>query len=360
MKNKLKELKDFLNKGSTAVSRYLDGRSIEKVLRDLWQMFKMWCSEIVYKIKHLEKTNYDLAILHYNAGNISDAILRFRMLQIFWQNNAQELNYLLGRCYLERGAYKKAEQYLDTYIGSGDKKYAAESEYCKNIVSGNIAAILSVPTSITARTFNVLSNNYSQIFFKKKDVVQDHLYRAVTAKMSSIGKPFGARVLDVGCGDGYIGKMMKESKLAGYLEGIDVADRMVEICKVLKSEGIVCYDKLENISIESYVMRQAPNEQAKFDIVVACWVLGYTLNVQEFLHKIGAFVRNGGILAIAIKTHSEEQFLRFDDVIEEFSFNIEQFLEIIKKSMFNLDSEVDVKFADNSPGKVLILVREEP
>ena len=53
-------------------------------------------NEIKIKSQNLTKTNYDLGLYHFNAGNLSDAIFRFKLLKKFGISYP-DLDYLLGR-----------------------------------------------------------------------------------------------------------------------------------------------------------------------------------------------------------------------------------------------------------------------
>ena len=96
------------------------------------------------KLFHLSKTNYNLALYHYECGNISDAILRLKMLK-FFKIDIPEIDYYLGCCYFEKLEYKAAKFYFDQYIKLQDKSFFNEVNYCEKMIAGQYDEIDEVP-----------------------------------------------------------------------------------------------------------------------------------------------------------------------------------------------------------------------
>ena len=63
------------------------------------------------KSRDLLQTNIQLGLKHLNNDNISDAIMRFRIIAIFWPNHIKTYYYLV-HCYIIKGNYVKAQKYL--------------------------------------------------------------------------------------------------------------------------------------------------------------------------------------------------------------------------------------------------------
>ena len=80
-------------------------------LDNLYTRIKGFYQEVCSKSKNLSKTNYDLGMFHMKNGNLSDAIMRFKLV-IFMKGETGMLYYNLGRCYNSMDKQQKAEEAL--------------------------------------------------------------------------------------------------------------------------------------------------------------------------------------------------------------------------------------------------------
>jgi hypothetical protein len=63
--------------------------------------------DVRFKLNDLNNTNYELAVYHYNQGNLPDARFRFWFYSKFWHDRV-EVDYFKGRLYYEGGDFEKA------------------------------------------------------------------------------------------------------------------------------------------------------------------------------------------------------------------------------------------------------------
>jgi len=98
------------------------------------------CSKAQGKLKNLPETNYRLGLYHMKQGNLSDAIMRFKMVTSLLAPNRADAYYNLGRCLALKGEKGAAIEALRKAI-SLDKKIP-EAHY--------ILAKLEHPETITA------------------------------------------------------------------------------------------------------------------------------------------------------------------------------------------------------------------
>ena len=100
--------------------------------------------------------------------------------------------------------------------------------------------------------------------------------------------PAGARILDVGCGDGHIAFEVSKLRPDVRLEGIDVLIRKGTLIPVTRFDG-----------------ERIPYEGASFDVVMFVDVLHHTNDPQVLLREAKRVARK----AVVIKDHTRDGFL---------------------------------------------------
>lgn len=100
----------------------------------------------------------------------------------------------------------------------------------------------------------------------------------------------GARVCDMGCGDGYGALKLVQ---AGYhVLGIDLSEEMIEVATTQRTA--------ENISFEKGDIAHIPVESSTFDAVLAINSLEWTENPLSVLNEMKRIVKPGGFACIGI------------------------------------------------------------
>jgi predicted TPR repeat methyltransferase len=138
----------------------------------------------------------------------------------------------------------------------------------------------------------------SGLFDKYADHFDDHLrgtlkYRApelLIEAFMSLQVDRKLDILDLGCGTGICGPMLKPFALS--LVGVDLSSAMLERAK---ERGV--YDRLENADLVAF-MRQAPGA---FDLLCAADVLIYLGDFQPIFEAASACLRPGGYFAFTIE-----------------------------------------------------------
>ncbi len=342
------------NKAAERLAENFRGKSIREVISSFFGNLKNEILSIRYKIKDLRKTNYDLGMYHYNTGNLPDALFRFKLLKRFYKD-ADELDYFIGRCYIERNMAEKARPYIDAYLKSTDTRFREEAKYCYDLSYGRLKNIKKIPISIVERTFDILAPKYNSIFLSKPNPPQDEIYKAISAYMNEIGSPYGNRVLDLGCGTGYIVALLKRHKLAGSAHGVDISSQMLAICRDLKIDDIPCYDTLNRDGLDTLF---AKGDASQFDIIIASKVLSYFNDTKKLFDNCKNILKSKGALALTFKTSNDEEPMQFDAFFEEFQFNYKYIAKQAEESGLLLKNSADVRFPDGDQGKIMLLIKE--
>lgn len=96
------------------------------------------------------------------------------------------------------------------------------------------------------------------------------------------------KVLEIGCGEGFLTKHIKDLKKNIYIEGIDSSERIIEIASGLHPEV--------KFSVASAY--QLPYQEKSFDLIVACEVLEHLEEPSRALKEIEKVTKTHCIFSI--------------------------------------------------------------
>jgi len=114
----------------------------------------------------------------------------------------------------------------------------------------------------------------------------------------TIGPATGLDVLELGCGTGLAGGLLR--RRARRLVGIDLSPDMVEHAKATQ-----LYDVLEVAEITEWLARSTSRD---FDMIAACDTFIYFGDLRQVLVPAAARLRIGGILAFTVERDEETGF----------------------------------------------------
>ncbi|WP_449448009.1 class I SAM-dependent methyltransferase [Thermomonas brevis] len=111
-------------------------------------------------------------------------------------------------------------------------------------------------------------------------------YRAYVEHLLGMVSESGCKtILEVGCGDGYLGAAMLK---AGYMyTGVDISDRAIGFAKAFSDKG-------------AYVCGRAECLDKNYDLVLLCEVLEHIEEPTSFLIDVARKVRRGGVLLVSV------------------------------------------------------------
>lgn len=106
-----------------------------------------------------------------------------------------------------------------------------------------------------------------------------------------LGDISGQRVLDAGCGDGYLARFLAARE--ALVTGIDISPRLIASARGLERAEEIDY-RVADLS------RPQPDLAASFDAVASYLVLNDVRDYRGFIATIGAVLRPGGRMVVAL------------------------------------------------------------
>ncbi|HEY7349703.1 MAG TPA: class I SAM-dependent methyltransferase [Ktedonobacterales bacterium] len=100
-----------------------------------------------------------------------------------------------------------------------------------------------------------------------------------------VGDVSGLTVLDAGCGEGYLARIL--ARRGATVAGIDISPRLVEIARAKDSEGRITYQVAD-------LSQPLPAYHQHFDLSVSWFVLNDVADYRGFLSTLGSVVKRGG------------------------------------------------------------------
>lgn len=129
-----------------------------------------------------------------------------------------------------------------------------------------------------------MNKKFNSVRYADKFVVDDANRERVRQLIDLVGT--NKTVLDLGCGDGYLAKMIE--KRGNTVHGIEIAEGAV---KKARKKGIIVHD----IDLNSDWSKQIKN---RFDVVVAGEILEHVFDTDKFLTNIHKILKPGGSLVL--------------------------------------------------------------
>ena len=117
----------------------------------------------------------------------------------------------------------------------------------------------------------------------------------------------GYRLLDIGCGEGYVGRELLK-RGAAHIHGIDISDAMIEKAEVEKQS-----QQLENLTYEVRDIRGLRDEEFQVDTVLAMFLFNYlnAPDTAEVMKKAYSQLKPGGHFIFSVP-HPSLAFLKQD------------------------------------------------
>jgi len=269
---------------------------------------KEYIEDFKYKIKNLREANFKLGLYHLGKLNLNDAIIRFKLIDKFFNKGDVQANYQLGWCYFLKNNFQKASRHLK-------KAGAADSAQLGAFIE-NYSTYSEIPAAILqqSRDFLVNSKSYFDRFQDDKLYLPTVFVQETLDKISDL--PDDYEILEINSGVGLVGVEIRK-RLPDYfkLTGIEVSNKMLEVAR-LNNE---VYDELLNTSLTSFAQ-----VSLKFDIILSLNGLISARDFKSYLGDVNLLLADGGYFAFCLVAPAKnfnplkaKEYLYISDEIKE-------------------------------------------
>ncbi len=115
--------------------------------------------------------------------------------------------------------------------------------------------------------------------------------QVVPRLLNIIGNVSDLKVLDAGCGEGYLARIL--ASRGARVTGIDISPRLIQIAQAKDIEGAIAY-RVANLS------QPLPEYRRHFDLIVSHLVLNDVSDYQGFIATLASVVKPGGRFVFAM------------------------------------------------------------
>ncbi len=177
-------------------------------------------------------------------------------------------------------------------VGTGkDFEYNSSADTFFAMKCNSCGLVYLNPRPAISEFGKIYPSNYHAFDFSEKDfgIVYKIRSRLEANRLLSFckGLPADARILDVGCGDGFHLKLLRQyGKKSWELEGIDIDKRAIEMAE--KSGLSVHHGSIESIALP----------QNRFDLALMIQTIEHVEKPAEVLMAVRNFLKPGGRLVI--------------------------------------------------------------
>src|SRR5579862_2133748 len=142
--------------------------------------------------------------------------------------------------------------------------------------------------SAIRNTYDEFASQYAQLMSaqEKAGVEPDS---NIAQFLQVVGKVSGLTVLDAGCGEGYLSRILTHS--GARVTGIDISPRLVEMARAQDPTGEITY-QVADLSLP------LPAYQSHFDLIASFFVLNDVPEYQGFLSTLGTVLKRSGRLVL--------------------------------------------------------------
>ncbi|MBU2865136.1 methyltransferase domain-containing protein [Reinekea forsetii] len=138
--------------------------------------------------------------------------------------------------------------------------------------------------------YNETAHRYSDLVERSKYIGPDWLSRFLEANRFTCSS-----IVDLGCANGVLGEVLRNSFANAYIAGIDISENMIRY-----AESKACYNKTIQMDLNKSFSQlfDQPN-----DLIVALGFSEFLINIQVFMDEVAAITKPGGIAVISFQIH---------------------------------------------------------
>lgn len=262
---------------------------VKKYFFDKISEAKNHISNVKLALKDLRGTNVSLALYHLRQGNLNDALLRFKIIDLFISPNDEEVHYGNAWCYFLKGNYAKALLHL--------KQSGTKDIHSLGYFLTNYSSLEEVPEILWSEYRLITAISYNQQWIKYPIYLPKEFVEYLFSKIDEL--PKDCKILDLGCGSGLVGAAIDYKLQKNYhLTGIDNVAELTKEIKNLREDKQQVYDELLNLSLKDFVNSNIK----KYDIITTFMSFSFTKNLAPYFAKINKILNKNGYFALLLET----------------------------------------------------------
>ncbi len=140
--------------------------------------------------------------------------------------------------------------------------------------------------------YNDFADEYAEMVTKRENAGVEHDPVAIMPEfLNVIGDVTGLTVLDAGCGEGYLSRILADR--GAKVTGIDIAPRLIQIARAKDRAGRITF-RVADIS------QGLPDFPNHFDLIASHLVMNDVFDYQNFLRTLGTVAKHGGRLVFTM------------------------------------------------------------
>ena len=150
----------------------------------------------------------------------------------------------------------------------------------------------------TRQIYDDIADEYDRFVGRSEYRVPDWLFGEVGEKYGTARRSWPHVVLDLGCGNGYLGRrLMEEKRINARFFGCDLSSQMVEQCRSRGGyEATLTFDLDNGVPIV---------ESEVFDIAVACGFMEFLDSCEQLIEGIRRVLKPGGSALLTFQESRE-------------------------------------------------------
>lgn len=290
-------------------------------------------------LRDFNNTNLRLGKYHLFNKNINDAIFRFWLVEKIFDPDNPEACYYLGWCFMKKGNYEKALEYLEK---AKDADKVNLEQFVKNIDSVQI-----LPENIEAILRDILAEDFIDRFINKEEFVPTELINELNVYTVSLPEEY--TVLELGSNIGLGGVEIRKKLPEEFnLIGVENSEIMSKLANSLKQDnGEEIYNEFFNVSIPKFLEQ----DHNYYNLIISLDGFAFTSNLQGLFIKIKHRLAKDGTFAFVTKTNSSTYL---DKNLMEFYHDITNIRQALQKSSFEIVQERQLRLDKSSSFSIFI------
>jgi len=261
-----------------------------------------WLNSAQHKMNHMPETNFDLGVRFARAGELRDAVFRFRLalkLRPDWAEAWYELGLVQMRLNEKTEAaisFKNALRYQPAH---------ADARYLLAVCDASALAPEKRPTTMPT---HMVQGFFSDVAPQYAAIEAQHNYNAAKLLVEALRPHLPAlsdlNVIDAGCGIGHAAMLWR--KVAMNLVGIDITDAMVAQARATQNpDKTQLFDKVHAGDVRT--LRQFISVHSA-DVILCANVLQFVGDLDGVFAEFAASLKAGGLAAITVEPYSAQHY----------------------------------------------------